>query len=165
VSDASVPRRFAVRDAVPDDAPALWAIHVRAIRHLAAPHYPQDVLAAWTARSSPASFAEPIVANRVVVALDETSQPCGYGELAIDEGVIRAVYVDPDYARRGVGRAVVRALEQRAGAAEIATLSLDATRNAVPFYRALGYRSAGTVHHPLPPGLVLECEVMEKSLR
>jgi len=159
-----LPARVALRPAVPADAPALWAIHSSAIRHLAAEAYIPAQIEAWCARASPAGLAEPIVAGRVIVAVDD-GRPCGYGEVACDEGVIRAVYVDPDFAGRGVGRRIVDALEHLARARGVPMLSLDATRNAVPFYRALGYREQGRSHHPLPHGQVLDCEVMAKPLR
>jgi putative acetyltransferase len=156
---------WVLRPAVPVDAPALWAVHTRAVRHLAAAHYTPAQVDAWSARTTPASYAEPIVAGCLVVAADPDGRVAGYGELAPDEGVIRAVYVDPDYARRGVGRALVQALEARAKDAGFAEVTLDASRNAVPFYQSLGYRSLAPSHHPLPHGVVLECEVMTRRLR
>ena len=61
------------------------------------------------------------------------------------------VRVHPATRRRGVGRAVMTALEQRAGELGIRELHLDTATNqpeAMVFYRRLGYREVGREHRP-----------------
>ena len=58
---------------------------------------------------------------------------------ATDAAKIRAFFVDPAFARRGVGAAILAACEAGAIAAGFRRLELMATLPGVPFYAAAGY--------------------------
>lgn len=157
--------RFAIRPAQPADARALLDIHARAIRELAATHYSEDQRDAWVARMSAERLREAMTAREFLVA--ETATPTGprivgYGQLHPVEGVIEAIYVDPGFSRRGVGRSLFEALERRARALGLPGLVLDASLNSVPFYAAMGFRQKCLDHHALAPGVQMACAVMEK---
>ncbi len=65
----------------------------------------------------------------------------GLLEPATEAARIRAFFVAPDHARRGVGRALLDACEAAALAAGFCRLMLMATLPGEPFYRAAGYRA------------------------
>ena len=113
---------------------------------------------------SPAAYAEPLLTRCMVVAEADDGRIAGFAQLAAGEGVIEGVYVDPDFMRRGVGRALVAALEDEAQRLGIARLMLDASLNAVPFYSALGYRVEGDLRHALGGGHAIACKLMSKRL-
>jgi putative acetyltransferase len=162
---APVPAGIRLRAARPDDAPAIHAVHARAIRSTAG-HYTHDEREAWVGGRTPASYLAAISGRHVVVAETDDTPPrlLGFGQLLAPEGLIEAVYVDPDAARRGIGAALVAALEREARACGARTLALDASLNSVPFYRALGFTAAAAAQHPLAPGVSLRCMVMSKPL-
>lgn len=58
---------------------------------------------------------------------------------AKDAARVRAMYTDPDYARRGVGRAIIDACESAARDAGFARVELMATLSGEPLYLACGY--------------------------
>jgi len=58
---------------------------------------------------------------------------------AIDVARIRAMYTDPDFARRGVGRTVVSLCEDASRQAGFRRATLIATMAGVPLYKACGY--------------------------
>lgn len=58
---------------------------------------------------------------------------------AHDAARIRAFFVDPAFARRGVGAAILAACEQAATNAGFRELALMATLPGVPFYEAAGF--------------------------
>jgi ribosomal protein S18 acetylase RimI-like enzyme len=158
---------LALRHAQPADAPAIWAVHTRAIRECCAEHYTPAEIAAWSGRMTPASYRDPIRLQRIVVAETDTPEGpriVGFGQLQGAEGVIEAIYVDPDFARRGIGTALVATLLDTARRAGLPGVVLDASQNSVPFYRALGFRDDGPARHALAPGVRLACTVMTKPL-
>jgi putative acetyltransferase len=156
-----------IRPAHPADAPALLTVHARAIRALAGTHYTEAQRDAWIARMSVPHLREAMAARHLIVA--ETTPPegprvVGYGQLHPVEGVIEAIYVDPDFARRGIGRALCGALEARARELGHPGLVLDASLNSAPFYAAMGFRQQCLDRHELAPGVHMACAVMEKRL-
>lgn len=86
-------------------------------------------------------------------------------ELALlDEpvAVIRSVFVDPDYAARGIGRQLMRAVERDAVDAGAASFFLIATLTAVSFYERCGYRSMPLIAGETSDGIVLRARPMFK---
>ncbi len=81
-----------------------------------------------------------------------------------DAARVRAFYVDPAYARRGVGALLLSISEQAATEAGFTQAELTATLTAVPFYAAHGYEFAGSFDLPLPSGRLLELTLMTKRL-
>jgi putative acetyltransferase len=163
---AKLPTGIALRAAHPADAPAIASVHARAIRALATPHYTEDQLDAWVARTTAASCLQAMDSRSLLVAVTQEPEPqvVGYGQLHLDEGVVEAIYVDPDHAHRGIGRALGDALEDIARKFDVEWLVADASLNAVPFYRALGYREVAEDRHEPAPGVHFVCTVMEKEV-
>ena len=71
---------------------------------------------------------------------------------ATEAARIRAFFVSPDYARRGVATALLRACVEAARAAGFTRLELGATLPGVPFYLAHGFRRDRVLDAPLPDG-------------
>lgn len=67
---------------------------------------------------------------------------------AVDAARIRAFFVDPPFARRGVGKAILAACEAAAVAAGFRALALMATLPGVPFYAAEGFVGQDPVRVP-----------------
>lgn len=153
-----------IRRAAPADAPAIWAIHTRAIRETASAHYPPESVVAWSGRMTPESYVEPIEARVVLVAEDDDGRIAGYAQLNPREGIVQACYVDPDFNRRGVGRALMAAVEDEARAHGRTALLLDASLNAIAFYESLGWREETRAHHELAPGAWLDCAIMTRKI-
>ncbi len=78
---------------------------------------------------------------------------------------IRAYFVDPEYARRGIGRQLLDACACSAAAAGFGELVLVATLPGVPFYAAAGFRRVGDEVATLPDGVSLPFVRMGRSAR
>lgn len=61
---------------------------------------------------------------------------------ATEAARIRAMYTDPDFTRRGVGRLVLQLCEEAARNAGFRSATMMATMAGVPLYRACGYIEA-----------------------
>ncbi len=68
---------------------------------------------------------------------------------------IRAFFVHPDWARRGVARAVLVECENAIGAAGFSRVELASTLPGIPFYAAFGYVEQERSEVPLPNGLTI----------
>lgn len=83
---------------------------------------------------------------------------------ATEAARIRAFFVHPDHARRGLGRRLLEVCESAARAAGFREAALMATLPGERLYSVCGYESGGRVSHALPSGVVLELVPMHKSL-
>ncbi len=81
---------------------------------------------------------------------------------ATDAAKIRAFFVHPDYARRGVGRALLERCESAASAAGFTRFELMGTLPGVRLYEALGYQRQPMVHYPVAEGISIEFVPMSK---
>jgi GNAT superfamily N-acetyltransferase len=80
-----------------------------------------------------------------------------------DAAKIRAFFVDPAWARRGIGGMILEACESAAAAAGFRRLEMGATLTGVPFYRAKGYVELEAAEVPLGDGLTLPIVRMGKG--
>jgi GNAT superfamily N-acetyltransferase len=81
-----------------------------------------------------------------------------------DAAKIRAFFVHPAWARRGIGGMILEACERAATAAGFKRLEMGATLTGVPFYRAKGYTELDSSEVPLGDGLSLPIIRMGKSV-
>jgi GNAT superfamily N-acetyltransferase len=80
-----------------------------------------------------------------------------------DAAKIRAFFVHPEWARRGIGGMILEACESAAWSAGFRRLEMGATLTGVPFYRAKGYVEVDAVEVPLGEGLTLPIVRMVKD--
>lgn len=83
---------------------------------------------------------------------------------ATDAARIRAMYTDPDFARMGVGRLVIRLCEEAAMAAGFRKATMMATMAGVPLYAACGYVEVEPVLSAPVNGVRVPLVRMEKQL-
>jgi len=134
-----------IRDAVPQDAGAACRVLRRSITELcvADHHNDPEILQAWLANKQPDIVASWIAKpeNSVLVAVQ--------GEVIVavgavtEAGEIRLNYVSPDARIRGVSRALLKALEQRAAERGNQRCHLISTETARRFYLSAGYLEDG----------------------
>jgi GNAT superfamily N-acetyltransferase len=81
---------------------------------------------------------------------------------AADAARIRAMFVRPAWARRGIGRAILQHSEKRAAAEGFRRFQLVAMRSAGTLYESCGYHAIREAPITLEDGVMLECTLMEK---
>jgi len=82
---------------------------------------------------------------------------------ATDAARIRAMYTDPKFARRGVGRLVIRMCEEAAMSAGFRKATMMATMAGVPLYKACGYAEAEPMVRVSVDGVEVPLVRMEKQ--
>lgn len=80
-----------------------------------------------------------------------------------DAAKIRAFFVHPEHARRGVGRAILEACERAARAQGFTRFEMMATLPGVRLYEVCGYQADERVSYPLGPDLTIDFVRMSKS--
>lgn len=77
---------------------------------------------------------------------------------------IRAFYVHPNWARRGIGSRIIRACEDAAREAGFTKMELGSTLPGEPLYAAMGFQVTERIQVPMPDGESLPIVKMEKML-
>jgi GNAT superfamily N-acetyltransferase len=82
---------------------------------------------------------------------------------SVTKATVRSVYVHPDFARRGIARAIMATIEAHIIAAGFHAASLTATFSGIPLYRRLGYRGGQSVSLELGNSLTFVGLSMQKT--
>jgi len=113
-------------------------VRMAAIRVLASSHYPKAEIDGWCASRTAATYRASIERQAMLVEEME-GVVVAFGLLNQEATHIDGVYVYPSHSRQGVGLRILRALEAMAAERGIKAITLDASLNAVEFYRQAGY--------------------------
>ena len=165
---------FLVRLARLSDVPELQALIAASVRGLQAGDYTRAQLEG--ALTSVYGVDTRLIADGTYFAIDDTETgqivACGgwskrktlYGgdqfaareddllDPAHDPAKIRAFFVHPAWARRGLGSLILDACEKAAISAGFRSLEMGATLTGVPFYKARGYAELESLSVPLANG-------------
>ena len=157
-----------VRPMQADEARRFLDIHHASVRGLAAKDYPASVIDAWARVPVTDEQVQRFVQNRDneirLIAEGCDGESLGVGALVVDNSELRACYVLPTAARRGVGTAIVAEIERLAREHGLGELHLESSVTAEPFYAALGYRVEGRGEHRIAPGVGMGAIRMRKQL-
>jgi len=82
---------------------------------------------------------------------------------AVDAAKVRAIFVHPAFARRGLGSLMLQVVEAAAVEAGFRSYEMGSTLTGVPLYRTKGYVEIGPIDVPLHNGEVLPVVKMAKN--
>jgi ribosomal protein S18 acetylase RimI-like enzyme len=137
-----------IRRAEADDAQAIGAVFDAAVREgwtymgelASRPMFPPEEWDEEVARHAPP--------NALLVATNEADRLIGFAAVHPAEGEMFLLFVHPDHAGRGVGRALLAAGDEvlrSAGCREAFLYTHEQNERAIAVYEAAGYRRDGTV--------------------
>ena len=175
---------YTLRVATPDDVPALQQLIDASVRGLAPGFYDDDQIDAGlryifgvdTQLITDGTYFvitsdEALVAcggwsgRRTLFGGDQRKQgPDGRLDPASEPARIRAFFVHPAHARRGLGRRLYEACAREAGVAGFTRFELLATLSGVPLYEALGFAAVDEVVVTTPGGVALRGRRMAKAI-
>ena len=173
-----------LRKAVHSDIPALTALIELSVRVLQAGDYSSDQIAG--ALGTLLGVDTRLIADGTYLLLETSSgQIAGCGgwsrrktlfgsdhapgreeemlDPLVDAAKIRAFFIHPEWARRGLGTRILDACESEALAAGFRRFELGATLTGERLFRARGYVAADRIEAPLPNGASLPIIRMVKS--
>jgi putative acetyltransferase len=150
----------------PEDARGFLEVHHAAVRGIAARDYPPAVIEHWAPLPVTDKDIEQFLVNRdgeIRLVAEIDGAIVGVGAIILAKSELRACYVEPGAARKGVGSALVHAIERIACARKLPFLELDSSLTAEPFYTALGYEVRARGEHVLDSGRSMACVRMRKD--
>ena len=90
-------------------------------------------------------------------------QIAGFASIVPKESELRAVYVDPKFGRKGVGRMLLDQVEREARDRGLQKLMMHASLSAEAFYKRYGYIEIDRIEHVLKSGKKMPAVKMEKE--
>jgi GNAT superfamily N-acetyltransferase len=178
-----MPHGFKIRSANLEDVPNLKTLIELSARELARDFYPAATIEA--ALGSAWGVDTQLISDRTYYLIEHQTSlvACGgwsqrqalFGadrlalaqprllDPSLDSARIRAFFVHPSWARRGLATELLLRCETEARAAGFHAAELIATLPGVPFYRRHGYLPAGTLEHPLDGGVTITFIPMRKE--
>jgi putative acetyltransferase len=130
-----------IRNGRVEDAEELAALFHASVRQIAAQHYSDEQVRAWSPGTpDPARFVKRITDGRTfLVATDREGSILAYGDLEAN-GHIDHLYARPDAAGTGVARLVYDRIEQAAHESGIDRLFVEASEPASRFFAKRGFQ-------------------------
>ncbi len=176
---------LSIRPALPEDCPAIARLISLSARELGANDHPPDAVEA-ALRSGAWGLDRQLIADRTyyLVLVGKDLAACGgwsfrrtlYGaddgqarsaerlDPARDSARIRAFFVNPRYARRGLASLLLACCEKAAGLGGFRSLELAATVGGEHLYRANGYTGSEHIEYAVGDGLTLKGVLMAKRI-
>jgi putative acetyltransferase len=150
-----------------EDARRFLEIQRESVRGIAARDYLTAVIEAWAPLPITEEIVEQFLSNRddemrLIAEID--GQAVGIGALVLGTSELRACYVVPGAARRGVGAAIIVEIERIAREHKLEYLRLESSLTAEPFYAALGYRVEARGELMIAAGVPMAAITMSKRL-
>ena len=126
-----------LRPYVAGDARRCADIFRSSIEELAAEEYDADQREAWASVAGDDDFAARLADGLTLIAVIDGAA-AGFASLEGGD-VIGMLYVDPEFAGRGAGRALIDALTKLAAARGAKRLTAEASEGAKPLFERLGF--------------------------
>lgn len=158
------PPAIKIRPYQNDDLDAVISVFLSSIREIAARDYTQAQIVAW-AQADRTTWQQARSSRTTWVALQRESNSekiIGFTDLK-PNGHLDMMYVHPYHQRRGVATALLSVVEHGAREQGIATLTVDASLTAKPFFERHGFQLLNEQQVPLR-GQILRNFRMFKSL-
>lgn len=174
---------FRLRHATPADIPGLHDLIEHSVRRLQTQDYTQDQIDG--ALGNALGLDTQLIADRTYFVAESGSDLVGCGgwsnrrtlfgidagpnreasflDPQVDAAKIRAIFVHPDWARRGIGRMILKHCEDAARAAGFGRLEMGSTLTGVPLYTSKGYVECERIGVLLPNGATLPVVRMIKA--
>lgn len=154
---------LSIRSATADDADEIAGLHRASILRGCIADYSKAQLKAWVGTLEPAVYL-PIIDRAYVRVAKHEGAVAGFATTSVGSGLVNALYVAPFAMHEGLGTALLADAEEALLTAGQHEARLNATFNAVDFYRWLGYEDVGATSQRLPGGVALPCIAMRKAL-
>jgi ribosomal protein S18 acetylase RimI-like enzyme len=154
---------FEIRKATDEDCSSIMSVHARSVLAIPVGHYSAEEIASWAIPRRIEDYQES-VANKAFYVAVSYQRIVGFGVFNSESHEIEALYVAPEANGKGIGRSLLKELEERAHDLGIEIVRLNASLNAVAFYSRAGFIAQEESKYRLASGLEIRCVPMIKKL-
>jgi putative acetyltransferase len=127
-----------IRPYQPQDAAQIAQLFHDTVHHINIRDYSSSQVQAWAPDNLDFRNWVEVCLSRYVYVADDDGLIIGFGELELD-GHIDCFYCHKDYQRRGVGRKIYQAIEEKALSLGLIRLFTEASITARPFFQNMGF--------------------------
>jgi GNAT superfamily N-acetyltransferase len=163
------------------DAERIYQIHTSAIKQLCSSHYGEDEISKWAGKQKQETYIPFLESGSIIVAkkngivvgfihhiyhpkdinTDKSpSKQCS----DYDEMQIKGLFIDPSFARNGLGRILFKEVEKIAVEKDVGIMTVSASLNSLPFYQKMEFKEVERKLHQITSQCSVECVSMVKSL-
>ncbi len=150
---------FNIQSATEQDIPTIVEIHKKCIKGTNSKVYSNSVIDSWLDLINEESVLAQFE-NTTWIVIKEDNNTIGFAQYDLEDMDLYQIQVDPDYQRREYGRELYKYIEDDFIKSDKDKISLNATLNAVPFYRNLGFRRVENITYD-----GIDMVSMEKQLK
>jgi len=155
-----------IRKAQACDAEKLIHVHFNAVHGISEDFYSRALLFSWSPAPclSRYDWMRELIrsSSHFVLVAGSEFEICAFSICSLNDGFIRALYVDPKFTGRGIGMDLLVYSETRLMQAGFCVFKLNASNNALDFYRSMGYCVNVQIRQSLEDGAEFNCHEMQK---
>jgi putative acetyltransferase len=149
-----------VRRAKLEELPELIELQTRSLQELSKEHYTPEEIAAIVENQ----IEGRTLVDEICFVAEDEGQIVGFAGILKEKSRISAMYVDPNWARQGIGSTLLAAVEAEAKQRGVRTLSVLSSLMAIPFYESQGFAILWSTELPTQSRLEIRCKELAKSL-
>jgi GNAT superfamily N-acetyltransferase len=138
-----------IREATVGDALSMMRLHERSVLELCRDDYTPEQLKDWVSQSTLEKYKVRLENHRSYIA-ERDGKMIAFVRWNPETNELCSIFVDPGFTRQGIATELMEIAYEDARSYGVKDLWLDASLNAVPFYKAIGWDYVGlSTHGPL----------------
>lgn len=155
---------IAIRNAISTDIDKFKRVITASILELCKDYYTQNELNSLLAQYPERKLYDIWLHERVLLVADDGNEIVGFAQYFPLDSSIEAVHVLPGYVKQGIGKNLVKKIEEIAKQKNAPRIILGSSLNAVTFYEKCGFIRMGNSTFRCNDGVKLEVINFEKKL-
>ncbi len=127
-----------------EDIAAIVRIHKTCVRVINVKAYSKFAISVWLKQISVKNVIKQLYNSKWIV-LKRNNQIIGFAQYSIADKILYQINITPHYVGKGFGKIIYGYIEKEFLKNKIKAIELNATLNAVPFYKKLGFKSVKNI--------------------
>jgi len=135
---------YNVRPATVEDVDTIYSLIYASVCELCKEHYSQEKLDSFIQTLPGKVLYYKWLTDRILIVCCDGKNIIGFGQFDPAESFVDALYIHPEYTRKGVGTQIMHYLEDVACSLKKSDININASVNATTFYEKVGFDQQGT---------------------